>query len=92
MIRERLYNLYASAMTTFGDLYLAFEPPACRMEQIEDVMSLARPGDVLLRGYDGYVDGKFIPGEFSHSGLVINDSSTGETFSFVAIMSLNAAL
>ena len=73
MIRERLYNLYASAMTTFGDLYLAFEPPACRMEQIEDVMSLARPGDVLLRGYDGYVDGKFIPGEFSHSGLVINE-------------------
>lgn len=73
MIREVMHNAYVSVMTKFGDLYLAFEPPACRMKNIEDLMSAARGGDVVLRAYDGYVDGKFIPGAYSHSGVVINE-------------------
>lgn len=72
-MKEFLYNSWVSVMTKFGDLYLAFTPPACHMAQIEDLMSIAKGGDVILRGYDAYLDGKFIPGEYSHSGLVINE-------------------
>jgi hypothetical protein len=31
------------------------------------------PGDVLVRGYLGYVDGWFIPGYFSHAGLYLGE-------------------
>jgi hypothetical protein len=30
-----------------------------------------RPGDILVRGFDNYVDGSFIPGFFSHAGLYL---------------------
>lgn len=36
-------------------------------------MAEVRPGDILLRRYDNYLDGYFIPGRFSHSGVYIGD-------------------
>lgn len=70
MIKEYLYNWYKKFLTFFGDIYLAFEPPACRIENIDELRKLAEPGDLLLRQYDPYLDGKFIPGTYSHSGFV----------------------
>jgi hypothetical protein len=34
-------------------------------------MSEIQPGDILVRGFDNYVDGNFIPGFFSHAGLYL---------------------
>ena len=36
-------------------------------------MELLKPGDVLLRGYNKYLDGKFIPDErgYSHAGIYV---------------------
>ena len=34
-------------------------------------MADLRPGDILVRGFDNYVDGNFIPGFFSHAGLYL---------------------
>lgn len=34
-------------------------------------MADIKPGDILVRGFDNYVDGKFIPGFFSHAGLYL---------------------
>jgi uncharacterized protein YycO len=38
-------------------------------------MKLAAPGQVILRRYDSYLDGKFIPGKYSHSGIVESNES-----------------
>lgn len=37
------------------------------------IMEILKPGDVLVRGYDCYVDGKFIPDEhgYSHAGIYV---------------------
>lgn len=40
---------------------------------IRKAMSMARKGDVFLRRYRNYLDGYFIPGRFTHSGLYIGD-------------------
>ena len=32
-------------------------------------IDLVRPGDLLCRGYDSYLDGYFIPGKFTHTGV-----------------------
>lgn len=34
-------------------------------------MADIKPGDILVRGFENYVDGKFIPGFFSHAGLYL---------------------
>ena len=43
---------------------------------ILQIMEFIKPGDILLRGYDRYVDGKFIPDEkgYSHAGLYIGSN------------------
>lgn len=43
---------------------------------IARIMDIIKPGDVLLRGYNKYLDGKFIPDPkgYSHAGLYIGHS------------------
>ena len=71
-VKPFLYLKYKQFLTWVGDLYFATEPPDVRWENVETLIKLAKPGDIICRGYDSYVDGYFIPGEYSHSGIVIN--------------------
>lgn len=47
------------------------EPFVVDGNDIMRIMELVKPGDVLLRGYNKYLDGKFIPDEkgYSHAAL-----------------------
>ncbi len=67
-------------MTWFGDLkyfrypmFIVWDPGSYRVkgEDARKVIDLVRPGDILLRSYDNYVDGWFIPGRYSHVGLYV---------------------
>lgn len=71
-MKEWFYNRYKAFLTWMGDIYLAHEPPACKAHNIEKAQELIRAGDIICRGYIYYLDGYFIPGDFSHSGVVIN--------------------
>lgn len=64
----------------FGDLkffkvppVIVWDPSSFRVKgkHTREVMERVEPGDVLVRGYRGYVDGWFIPGYFSHAGLYL---------------------
>ncbi len=66
----------------FGDIkvfkfpmFLVYDPGSYRVkgEHMREVMKLVRPGDILLRRYDQYLDGFFIPGYFSHVGLYLGE-------------------
>lgn len=37
-------------------------------------MKVLRPGDVLLRRYDSYLDAKVLPGFWNHAGICTNDN------------------
>src|SRR5512138_1107006 len=74
-------------ITKFGDLKLfrgtinplkpwtviAYDPGsfAVKGEDVRAVMAALEPGDLLVRGYHDYLDGKVIPGYFSHVGLYL---------------------
>jgi len=32
-----------------------------------------KPGDLILRAYECYLDGLFIPGTYTHTGIYIGD-------------------
>lgn len=40
-----------------------------------DIISILEPGDIILRGYDNYLDGCFIPDplSFSHGAIYIGN-------------------
>ena len=67
--------------------YLVENPPAYRIRgrEIQQVLHAIKPGDILLRGYDGYVDGimirhasvcshkNFRPGWFTHAAIYMGE-------------------
>lgn len=67
-------------LTVFGDIkifsypfWVVYDPGAYKVRgaEMRSISNLLLPGDVLLRKYDGYLDGRFIPGFFSHVGMYL---------------------
>jgi hypothetical protein len=80
-------GLRAHLLTIFGDLkmyrfpmFFLYDPGGYRVkgEDAREAINRVRPGDILLRGYENYVDGYFIPGYFSHAGLYIGNVAEGD--------------
>lgn len=70
-MRAKLYSIYKRFMTWIGDLMVATKPPKTKAEQIVAMLSLIEAGDVICRKYTYYLDSYLIPGEYTHSGIVI---------------------
>ena len=71
-MKEFIYNRYKQVMTFFGDIMVAFEPPACKAKQILEMGPFLERGNVICRYYDYYLDSWFIPGMFTHSGIIVS--------------------
>lgn len=65
-------------LTVFGDIkvfrfpfFLVYDPGSYQVkgDDVRALLGVLQPGDILLRSYSNYLDGKFIPGKFSHAGL-----------------------
>jgi hypothetical protein len=81
-----LYGRKRFVLTIFGDikifkwpLFVIYQPTSFRIKgsDTRKIMTNIQPGDVVMRGYDDYLDGYFIPkGESgcSHSGLYIGEN------------------
>lgn len=73
----------AKLLTIFGDIKLQWWPPFIYYEpgdyykvtgkDTATILKGLREGDILARGYDNYLDGKFIPGKYSHTGVYIGN-------------------
>lgn len=46
-----------------------------RGNEIRDVCKKLKIGDIILRGYDHYLDGWLIPGKYSHCGVYIGNNT-----------------
>lgn len=71
--QPRLFSL-SHLFTTFPlRLTLLHDPRSYRVKggDMRKAMSTLQPGDILVRGFDNYLDGHFIPGFFSHAGLYL---------------------
>lgn len=79
-------------LKTFGDIkvfswpmFILYDPGSYKVkgEDMRQVIECIEPGDILVRGYDNYLDGFFIPGSFSHAGLYLG-SVTDDDRRFLA--------
>lgn len=83
---DYIYALKRTALTIFGDikifkwpLFIIYQPTSFRMKgtHTREIMAILIPGDVVMRAYDDYLDGYFIPkgdSGCSHSGLYIGNN------------------
>lgn len=80
-MKKILYKLKSKFLTIFGDIRVSKFPPfifyddinfAVKGKELRDILSVCKPGDIVLRGYDSYLDSKFIKSsrKYSHAGIV----------------------
>jgi cell wall-associated NlpC family hydrolase len=76
---KRLKNAF---LTVFGDMKFFLIPPVIvytpgtfrvKGSDTRIIMENLEPGDLILRRYEGYLDGWFIPGKYSHTGIYIGN-------------------
>lgn len=69
-------------LTIFGDIkiykfpfFIIYNPDTFKVkgDDTRKALELLKPGDIVLRKYIHYLDGYFIPGEYSHSSLYVGD-------------------
>ena len=84
VMRKLLYKLNAKFLTWFGNikvfkwpLFLIYDPTHFSMtgEKILHVRDILKPGDVILRGYSMYLDGMFVPGDYSHGAIYVGNDT-----------------
>ena len=56
-------------------MFIVYDPKGYDVKSvgIRTALSLVRKGDILVRRYKNYLDGYFIPGRFTHSGVYVGD-------------------
>lgn len=83
-MKKFLYKLWSKLLTFVGDVkifswpfWLVYDPDDFRVNgaKVLEAYTLIKPGDVILRGYDKYLDGKFIPTKtrFSHGAIYVGE-------------------
>jgi hypothetical protein len=83
-MKKLLYKAWSKFLTAFGDvkvfswpMWLVYDPDDYQVtgEKTARMLKLLRPGDVVVRGYRHYADGKFIPSEagWSHGAVYAGD-------------------
>ena len=63
-------QILEEGLTAFGKIQLQVSPPKVTAADCRAIMARAKPGMVVCRKFNSYLDGRFIPGEFTHSGIV----------------------
>ena len=84
MIKRLLYAVKSRFLTVFGNIRTSKYPPflfyddvafAMDGQHIRSALETAKPGDIVLRGYDSYLDSAFISSsrKYSHAGIVVKN-------------------
>lgn len=74
-IQTNFLRMFGSIKYYPWPLFFIYDPRGyqVRGDEVREIINLIQPGDIVLRGYDKYLSGAFIPGYFSHSGLYVGE-------------------
>jgi hypothetical protein len=84
-MKRYLYKIWSKFLTAFGEIkifkypmFIVYDPAYFKItgEEVMKILDIIEPGDIILRGYDYYLDGKFVPDElsFSHGGIYVGNN------------------
>lgn len=80
------YIIWSKFLEMFGNvkifkwpMFLVYDPTVFSIDgcHMLKAINILKPGDIVLRGYDMYLDGLFIPDplKYSHAGIYIGDGN-----------------
>ena len=81
-VKGLLHNAKVAFLYVFGrikvykwPMFIVYDPKGYDVKAvgIRMAMSLVEKGDILVRRYKNFLDGYFIPGRFSHSGVYVGE-------------------
>ena len=84
IMKKLLYKLQARFLTRFGNIkvfkwpfFIVYDPTVFSMpgEKIMQVRDMLKPGDLILRGFSMYLDGMFVPGDYSHGAIYVGNDT-----------------
>ena len=73
-------KIVKSSLSVFSDIkyykypfFLLYDPGSYKIKSkdIKKISEIIKPGDIILRKYNNYLDGLFIPGKYSHAAICI---------------------
>jgi hypothetical protein len=79
-----LQKLRNGALRIFGNIkifpypmFVLYDPGSylIKGDEMRELMSKIQAGDIVIRGFNNYIDGYFIPGFFSHAGQYLGKVS-----------------
>ena len=72
-IKSWFLGIFGDIKVYKGPLFIVYAPDSFRVKgyHTREAMKKIRPGDVVQRKYVHYIDGFFIPGRYSHSGVYV---------------------
>ena len=81
-MKKTIYKLWSKFLTMFGNIkifkwpmFFIYDPSEYEItgEKQLEILNIIKPGDIILRGYNNYLDGFFIPDplKYSHGGIYI---------------------
>ncbi|HPM74161.1 MAG TPA: YiiX/YebB-like N1pC/P60 family cysteine hydrolase [Saccharofermentans sp.] len=75
-IRKKLLTIFGDIKVFKWPMFIVYHPTSFRVKgrQTLDAMHVLKPGDLILRKYKNYLDGHFIPGKYSHTGIYIGEN------------------
>lgn len=66
-----IYRWISIFLTWFGNIMIRISPSDVRAKDIRELLKLVKPGDVIMRRFDCYLDSYFIKGNYTHAGFYI---------------------
>ncbi|MFN0213458.1 MAG: YiiX/YebB-like N1pC/P60 family cysteine hydrolase [Saprospiraceae bacterium] len=78
-LRNRFLEFFGDIKVFKFPFFLLYDPGSYKVKgfEIRYVIDNIQPGDIVVRGYSNYLDGFFIPGFFSHTGLFLGETHKG---------------
>lgn len=83
-MKKLLNKIWVKFLTCFGSikvfkfpLFIVYDPSEYEMNgvHLKKALSMLKPGDIILRGYNHYLDGYFVddPHGYSHGSIYIGN-------------------
>lgn len=72
---EKLFTVFSHIKVSKWPLFMTYRPRnfAIKGSQTREVLKLVKPGDILVRSFNQYLNGYFIPGTFKHVGFYLSE-------------------
>jgi hypothetical protein len=72
---DKLFTVFSNIKVFKRPLFIAYRPQtfAIKGPQTREILKSVKPGDILVRSFNNYLNGYFVPGTFQQAGFYLSE-------------------